>query len=155
MTVHLYNTPTAPEHLYKDVSDDVRLTPEIGVSGAVRGAISIDAPVVELSGSWRTGNYAYIPDFGRYYWIRGRDLERKDLTVLVLESDPLMSFASQIITLPIHVNRCEKQALYSGDIGYNGMIPDPRQIVLARQQVQVKHIMTFSWSGSYNLVTVG
>lgn len=153
MTIHIYNTPTAPEHIYKDISTVI--TPADGVSGAVRGAISIDAPVVELSGSWRTGNYAYIPDFGRYYWIRGRDLERKDLTVLVLESDPLMSFSGQILDLPVLVDRCEKQALFAGDIGYNGMIPDPRQIVLARQQVQVKHIMSFSWSGNYNLVTVG
>lgn len=126
MTVHIYNTPTASEHLIKDVtSAGVELTPAVGVSGAVRGEIVIDRPIVEITGSWRDGNYAYIPDFGRYYYIRSRDLTQKDLTVMLLESDPLMSFAAAIQGLPVYVTRTEQEAKEANhNCGWNSYLHD-------------------------------
>lgn len=135
MTVHLYNVPESPEHVYKTCNVDTRITPAAGVSGAVRGAISIDRPVVVIEGSYPDGNYCHIPDFGRYYYITDRDLERKDITVLQLQSDPLMSFSGQL-TDPVRgpfilVTRCTKQAEPDDPAGYNSLLPDPRLNVLS------------------------
>lgn len=156
MTVHIYNTPTSPDHLIKDVTSvGVELTPAVGVSGAVRGEMVIDRPVVEITGSWRDGNYAYIPDFDRYYYIKSRDLTRKDLTILVLESDPLMSFAVGIRSLPILATRCEQAAIAEGDTGYNSHLADGLQPILVNELVQCKEVYKFSWSENFILVTVG
>lgn len=155
MTVHLYNVPESPEHLTKTCTADTRITPADGVSGAVRGAVSIDRPVVEIQGSYPGGNYCYIPDFARYYYITDRDLERKDLTVLQLESDPLMSFAAGILLLPVLTTRCEQAAVSEGDVGFNAHLPDGLQPVLVNELVQCKEIYKFSWSENFILVTVG
>lgn len=155
MTVHIYNTPTAPEHLYKDVSDDVRLTPEAGIGGAVRGAVVVDNPVVTVEGTWKSGNYCYIPDFGRYYYIIERDLERKDLTVLYLQSDPLMSFASQILDQTILVNRCTKKAEPGDPAGYNSYLHDG-QIRISSQSYYREFAVpgiSFEYPTNYNNVT--
>ena len=153
MTVYIYNTQTEPEHIIKDLS--VSLSPADGFQGDFRDAVSIDQPVILLQADVNTGNYAYIAELDRYYWIVEKTVVRTGLTQLVLQSDPLMTFSTQILDLPILVKRCERQALYAGDIGYNGMIPDSEQIIMAYQKIQVKPIMSFTWSGNYNLVTVG
>lgn len=153
MTVHLYNTQTEPEHLEKDLS--VVLSPENGYSGDFVDAVSIDNPVILIEDDIQIANYAYIAEFDRYYWIINKIAVRTGLTQLSLQSDPLMTFRTQIRALPLLVTRCERQALHVGDIGYNSMIPDNQQIVLARDIVQVKQIMSFAWSANVNLVTVG
>lgn len=153
VTVYIYNTQTEPEHIVKDLS--VSMSPETGFQGNFRDAVSIDQPVIMLQADINTGNYAWIQELDRYYWIVEKTVVRTGLTQLVLQSDPLMTFRTQILDLPILVKRCERQALHSGDIGYNGMIPDSEQIIMAYQKIQVKPIMSFEWSGNYNLVTVG
>lgn len=122
ITVHIYNTPTAPEHLYKDITNEV--SPEGGYTGDVRGDISVDAPVILIQATILSGNYVYIPEFGRYYWITDRNIERTDLTELTLKSDPLMSFASQILTLPIYVTRTEQRATEEKPLGWNSYLHD-------------------------------
>lgn len=153
ITVHVYNTPTAPEHLYKDLTTEI--SPAAGYTGDVRGEISVDAPVVLLQATILTGNYVHIPEFGRYYWITDRNIERTDLTELTLQSDPLMSFASQIVSLPILASRTQKQSTDTDPVGYNSMLYDGNQKTLVRHQIQRKLIMTFTWSSNLNLVTVG
>lgn len=153
MTVHIYNTPTPAEHLTKDITSE--LTPAAGIAGKLRGNVSVDQPVITIEGTWNSGNYVYIPDFARYYYITNRDLITKDLTVLYLESDPLMSFAAAISSLPIMAARTEKQATDTDPAGYNSMLFDGRQKSLVRHQIQRKLIMSFSWSSNLNLVTVG
>lgn len=124
ITVHVYDTPTSPEHLYKDLSTVI--SPEAGFTGDVRGDVSVDAPVILLQATILVGNYVHIPEFGRYYWITDRNIERTDLTELTLRSDPLMSFAGQILGLDILVERCTKQAQPGDPAGYNSLLPDGR-----------------------------
>lgn len=124
ITVHVYDTPTAPEHLYKDINTVI--SPAGGYIGDVRGDISVDTPVILLQATILTGNYVHIPEFGRYYWITDRNIERTDLTELTLRSDPLMSFAGQILGLDILVERCTKQAQQGDPAGYNSLLPDGR-----------------------------
>lgn len=124
MTFDIYNTPTAPEHLYKDISTVI--SPAEGYSGAIRGELSVDIPTVRIEAAITTGNYVKIRELGRYYWITERNVIRDGLTELTLRSDPLMSFASQILGLDILVERCTKQAQPGDPAGYNSLLPDSR-----------------------------
>ncbi len=131
MTVRIYNTPTPAEHLLKDITSE--LTPAAGIAGKLRGEVSVDRPVITVEGTWNGGNYAFIADFARYYYIVNRDLLTKDLTVLYLESDPLMSFASSIGNLPIQVLRTQLQPSEGSTKGYDVYIADPKMQTEARK----------------------
>lgn len=122
MTITVYNTPTDPYHVVKDITDTVG-----SYTGNVRGAVSVDRPAIEIDDTITTGNYCYIDTFGRYYWITERNIIRTGLTQLILRSDPLMSFyqTGQLQTLPIYVTRTEQQSKEANDnCGYNVYIPD-------------------------------
>lgn len=124
MDVTVYNTPTGAEHVVKDISAGTVINT---YKGDVRGEVSVDQPIIIVEATVTTGNYAYIDVFGRFYWIRERNVIRTGLTELVLKSDPLFSFwqTSQIQTLPIYVTRSEQRPQESnGNNGYNTYIPD-------------------------------
>ena len=122
MTVTVYNTTTDPYHVVKDITNKID-----DYSGNVRGAVSVDRPVIEIEDTILTGNYCYIDTFGRFYWITERNVLRTGLTQLVLRSDPLMSFhyTEQLQTLPIYVTRTDQESNETnGNCGYNVYIPD-------------------------------
>ena len=93
--------------LYRNASEDnviaKSLSSAISTTGTAREPISMEDTVVTIEGSGNgTGNgidasnYAYIPQFGRYYFIRKKTWITNDLCELQLHVDVLMSFKSQI-----------------------------------------------------------
>lgn len=71
---------------------------------------SIDRPTVSFSGSaavMATANYAYIDTFGRYYWIRDRNMLVNGVCELTLESDPWESFKTQLKNVYATITRNE------------------------------------------------
>ena len=124
MIVTVYITGSDPQHVVKD------LTTVVGsYAGDVRGEVSVDRPVVLIQATIETGNYVYIDEFDRYYWITDRNIVRTDLTELTLRSDPLMTFGrsstSPLYGLPIYVTRTEQQAAEANSsCGWNAYIPD-------------------------------
>ena len=92
MTVTVYNTPTGTEHMRKEISSVVGT-----YTGAVRDSIVIERPIILLNATLATGNYCYIPDFGRYYYIRAKNVMRDGLTEIQCEVDVLMSYQTQIL----------------------------------------------------------
>lgn len=152
MTLHVYDTPTGPEWMIKDLS--TKVSPDTGWSGAVRGEISIENPTIEVQAAVTVGNYAYIPDFARYYWIREKTVVRRDLSVLVLESDPLMTASGQIPDLPIVATRASQRARTLQDAGWNAYLAD-RELPIEVPTIQDYYLLhTFVW-GDYILVTIG
>ena len=116
----------------------------------LKDGCSIDKPVVSFSGGsaiMSTLNYAYIDAFGRYYWIRDRNMTVNGVCELTLESDPLQSFATQIKAVRATITRNEniKQG-YLSDSGYNA---------LAYEGIQYKTFPNALDDASYILVTVG
>lgn len=116
----------------------------------LKDGCSIDKPVVSFSGGsaiMATLNYAYIDAFGRYYWIRDRNMTVNGVCELTLESDPLQSFATQIKAVRATITRNEniKQG-YLSDSGYNA---------LAYEGIQYKTFPNALDDASYILVTVG
>lgn len=109
MNVTIYNVPSDPKHMQQTLPAAIAT-----YSGAVREPVSVDQPVITLQAQITVGNYAYISDFGRYYWIREKNVLRDQITVLTLDSDPLMSFAQGILQLPAYIYR--SSAEYNSDM---------------------------------------
>jgi hypothetical protein len=111
---------------------------------------SIDQPTVSFSvGSaiMATLNYAYIDAFGRYYWIRDRNMLVNGVCELTLESDPLQSFAAQIKAVQATITRNENMA--------NGYLQDSGYNALAYEGIQYKHFPNALDDTTCILVTVG
>ena len=91
MNVTLYQNSSPKEQLTKT------LTLIASLDGTLREVCSIVTPVITLEKDSPIGfNYAYIADYGRYYFVTEVEVVRKGLIRLHLKSDPLMSFASSI-----------------------------------------------------------
>lgn len=68
------------------------------LSGNLRNESNIISPSIIISTGNPSGyNYAYIPEWKRYYYITDITSVRTGIWQLQLKSDPLMSFAEQIL----------------------------------------------------------
>lgn len=99
MNILLYKTTNANNDLNKTISDKVELV------GALRDASSIIAPSILIQSNPIGYNYAYIPEFGRYYYIKNITAFRKDAYIVDLKCDVLMSFKEEILNMSGIVSR--------------------------------------------------
>lgn len=108
----LYKTDSRNNVLAKGLSNELKL------NGTLRENTIITAPVitVEISGAFDY-NYAYIADFGRYYFISKIEIQRNKLFRLELRVDVLMSNSTSILNSNATV-------LYSQNYSNNSNIPD-------------------------------
>lgn len=91
MTIHLYNNSDPKIKLSKSPTLVDTLT------GTLREESSVMNPVITIERSSLTGfNYAYIPEFGRYYFITEAESVRNNLIRLHLHCDVLKSFDAGI-----------------------------------------------------------
>lgn len=89
-------------------------------------------------------NYAYIADFGRYYFKKDLTLLSGGRCILSLEVDPLMSFASDIGNLNCIINRYEKAGI--------SMLPDSG-IAINGNSVEIIHFPNgFELSNTHSVV---
>lgn len=144
-SIQLYNTADDPRVVGKSKS---------AVGGAhsitLKDGCSIDEPTVSLTisaSAIANANYAYIGDFGRYYWIRDRKSLINGVVELLLESDPWESFASQLRGCPATIVRNENRA--------NGYLLDNAYQTLAYNTVVTRQFPLGLWSESMILMTVG
>jgi len=92
MVIHLFNNTSERNAITKT------LTNEITVTGSLREESNIHNPVMIINSPSIIGfNYAYIPDFYRYYFINDITSVRTGLWRLTLICDVLMSFKSAIL----------------------------------------------------------
>lgn len=99
MNILLYKTTNANNDLNKTISDKVELV------GALRDASSIIAPSILIQSNPIGYNYAYIPEFGRYYYIKNTTAFRKGAYIIDLKCDVLMSFKDEILNMSGIVSR--------------------------------------------------
>lgn len=99
MNILLYKTTNANNDLNKTISDKVELV------GALRDASSIIAPSILIQSNPIGYNYAYIPEFGRYYYIKNITTFRKGAYIVDLKCDVLMSFKDEILNMSGIVSR--------------------------------------------------
>lgn len=98
------------------------LTNELKLNGTLRENTVITNPVitVEISGAFDY-NYAYIADFGRYYFISKIEIQRDKLFRLELRVDVLMSNSTTI-------SGSNATVLYSQNYSNNSNIPDSEYV---------------------------
>ena len=99
MNILLYKTTNANNDLNKTISDKVELV------GALREASSIIAPSILIQSNPIGYNYAYIPEFGRYYYIKNITAFRKGAYIVDLKCDVLMTFREEILNMSGIVSR--------------------------------------------------
>lgn len=94
MDLRLYYTSDENNKITKTLSNALILT------GTMRDSSSIINPIILVEGSsFGEYNYVYIPQFDRYYFIKGIMNYRNNLWILELECDVLMSFKSSILNM--------------------------------------------------------
>lgn len=71
----------------------------------VEGTSVIDPDILVESATLPAGNYCYISEFGRYYYITNIESEKTNLWRLHLHVDPLNTYASQILANPAVIAR--------------------------------------------------
>ena len=90
--------------LYKNYSENHMITKQIGdvveIDGTLRsGNISIVNPSIEIKyfDGLFNYNYAFIPEFGRYYYINDIRTIRTGIVLINLHCDVLMSFKDEFL----------------------------------------------------------
>lgn len=144
--VKIYKTSSAPDYLDKTLSGETSVTCNF------KAPIDVENPTIYIAATdtYDGYNYCYIAEFGRYYFMKAVAGTSQTITY-ECQSDPLMSFASQIRACPAVIAR--------NPWHYDMYLPDPKLPVEART---VSGILKFSgtdhFSGSSNayiLTTLG
>lgn len=94
MLIRLFINHSEANRIRKDLTDSVYL------QGNLREETSIISPVILIEAADISGyNYAYIPEFDRYYFIEDITSVRTGLWRLRMTVDVLQSFADDILNL--------------------------------------------------------
>ena len=102
------------------------------LTGTLREETSIVDPVItiEYSGTLTNVNYAYIPEFNRYYFITQIESVRTGLWRIYCHCDVLKTYAQAILGTPCVVARNENRYnLYLNDV-YFKVYSNPRYEVI-------------------------
>lgn len=93
MIINLYNNESPANKISKNI------TLITALSGELRGETNVVSPIVRVyATAFPSFNYARIPAFNRYYYLRDVRQVRNDVWEMSLESDPLMSFNLSDVT---------------------------------------------------------
>ena len=131
MTIQLARYIGEKNKINKSVSFSVTLSGTLRESSdVINPSIIIESPVDAVCGF----NYAYIPEFKRYYFIQNCAAYRADLTILSLAVDVLFTYKETILNSPAVIVRSSK----TGDAVHS--LPDERYPV---KQSETTHTITF------------
>lgn len=135
MTIVFYNVSDEPIKLSKTLTGGTTLT------GTLRAPASVTDPVIVIEkNSFPSWNYAYISEFGRYYFITNITSVRENLWQIDMHVDVLMSFSATILTQEAFVSRNEfdednriadlkRPSLSRSVISYNEFLTNPFNVV--------------------------
>lgn len=107
MDIKLYHNSSPSNKIGKTLNSEVTL------SGSLRDSSKIVNPSILVEASSVSGyDYAYIPSFDRYYFIKEKTSYRTGLWVLDMEVDVLETYANDIKALDCIIEATES---YAGD----------------------------------------
>lgn len=99
MEIILYTCVSEPVVVDKFIAEVATL------EGYLRNETSVTSPSIRIEGEFPAdANYAYIPDFNRYYYIEDIEHYRNEIWFLSLVCDVLMSFKQGIRNSQVIVN---------------------------------------------------
>lgn len=123
-------TTSDPYVLNKNYSFSTSVTVNLKEDSSVLNPIF----VLDYNANYSQYNYAYFPDWGRYYYLRNMIMKPGQKCELVCEVDPLMSFRNQISGLTVNVVRQENLV--------EPYLPDPNFVYLDTYDV-ISKLPTF------------
>ena len=127
-----------------------RLYEGIRISGQARDEIDIMEPVVLFDSTDIPYNYAFIPQFSRYYSVVGKNVLRENLIEVSFEVDVLMSFRYDISNLKVIVDK-------QSDISNGNEYIDDGSLVAENVMFQsvYNYPNGFNDAGEFILITAG
>lgn len=143
-SIDLYNCGDENNKITKsDLTDIIQLT------GTFRGEVSVMNPVVQIETSTNISgyNYAYISDFGRYYFITDIKAVRNGFWELSLKVDVLMTYHTEILALSAVIRRNENL--------FNLYLNDNQYQTLNYSRIQTKLFPNGFGDWNFILTTVG
>lgn len=99
MDITLYTTKSANNKLKKVLETPIEL------KGTLRDGTSILSPVIMIQQSPMNSNYAYIPQFKRYYYIEDTNAYRNYMFIMQLRCDVLMTYETEIQNMTALITR--------------------------------------------------
>ena len=139
--------------LYKNLSEvntiGKTLTEESVRTGTLKEGCSVLSPSAVLTGENLSGyNYAYIPQFSRYYFIKEITSVKSGLWEISMRVDVLETYQTQIKAQKAVVERQEQK--------YNLYLNDPDWKIYRNKQVLTRTFPSgFLDTGNYYLTVVG
>ena len=141
--------------LFKTVSENNRvvktLTYEKQLSGELRNQTSVLNPsiIIESADNISTYNYAYIPEFSRYYYITEIISVRTNCWVVSMRCDVLMSYKDEIRSMNVILNNTQ-------ETGISNYISSPNWVNLVKTKTDIKTFPKgLSNEGEFILITAG
>lgn len=141
--------------LFKTASENNRvvktLTDEKQLSGELRNQTSVLNPSIriESADNISTYNYAYISEFGRYYYITDIVSVRTNCWTVSLRCDVLMSYKDEIQGLNVILNNTQ-------ETGLSNYLASPNWVNLVKTKTDIKVFPSgLSEQGEFILITAG
>ncbi len=143
MRVRLYTISDDP----KTISKSVDITAGTVKDGTIRDAADVLYPSIVFDGNITGFNYAYIADFGRFYFLDPPVFLRNGLTMIKGRVDVLHSFESDIRKLPAIPVRSAS----AGD----WYLRDTKQPVRAYRTIWTAEGTEMAYDTNFVLITAG
>lgn len=141
MQIKLYNMTEELIKVDKTITDEVVLT------GFLKNESDVSDPVfLYESATGVNRNYAFIPEFGRYYFIKKIAVVRTNLYQLELAIDVLKTYSTQIKALTCVIKRQENE--------YNMYLDDPEFKAYTYTRIQTKEFPSGFDATPHFLLTV-
>ena len=143
-TISLFKTASENKRVVKTITHEKQL------SGELRNQTSVLNPSIriESADNISTYNYAYIPEFGRYYYITDITSVRTNCWIISLRCDVLMSYSDQIKAITGVVVRQESNP--------NKLLVDRLERLQSNKEIDILYYPdAFSKNLQFILVTAG
>ena len=142
MNIILYTNTAVLNHINRS------LTQVASINGTLKEGFDIFSPdvTVEYSASYISANYAYIADFGRYYYFSQPPTVEGKTMVLHLYADSLYNFRSQVLAADCIAerssNRYDVMLEDSAVLGVAGYVVFSRSLPYEFSPDQGKYVLT-------------
>lgn len=144
-TVSLFKTTSENNRVVKVLTDEKQL------SGELRNQTSVLNPSIriESANNISTYNYAYISEFGRYYYITDIVSVRTNCWVVSLRCDVLMSYKDEIQGLNVILDNTQ-------ETGLSNYLSSSNWVSLVKTKTDIKAFPSgLSEQGEFILITAG
>ena len=148
MEIKLYFTTSPDNRMTKYLTNESVMQGNLrDVSNVVNPVILVERDIEQLSGLY---NYAYIPEFNRYYFITEMQSYRNNFVLLSLSVDVLYSFKNQILDNVAIVDKAQQ-------IDFSNIYYDDGSFVTESRDFYTIKTFTngFNDNGEFILITAG